>query len=272
MFLLLSGAAFAQGSTVVGHLVETSGDVKIDQKPAAVGAPIHQESQITTKDGRATLSLAGDSLIYVAPQTRFRVADYQKDKDQVRGRLELKFGKIRALVRSHDRRSRDVQIRTKGATMGVRGTDFVMAQEVGEDGGKSSLSISVLSGAGSVTTDAGLSDAAPKTVTVTDNQSVKLEGSADASGQGAPSPEIATVAGDTMLKQAESLGKPNDFLPSTPKDFTQLVEKGGPPGFQGGPGGPFMNLPMPPDLSHFFDILTSGAARASVVIILKKQD
>lgn len=95
--------------------------------------------------------------------------------------LNLMYGKVRGVVSKDGPRSGKLYIRTKSATMGVRGTDFFIA-----DDGKNGTEVSVLRGKVEVTKNAPIKELKagevapePKKVEVTQGQTVTVEKKVD---------------------------------------------------------------------------------------------
>lgn len=93
---------------------------------AAAGDPVDKGNILRTSPGaRAVVIFDNGDQYYVAPATSFRI-DWDKDDAKTKSQLELRYGKSRFVIGKGGPRSR-LQIRTRTATLGVRGTDFFVA-------------------------------------------------------------------------------------------------------------------------------------------------
>ncbi|HUP58574.1 MAG TPA: FecR family protein [Bdellovibrionota bacterium] len=153
----------------VGTLTHVHGEVKIFSHPARQapeGPPPHalfegehysvKDAQVgdrvekgnivrTATGGRARVVFENGDQFVVHPGTAYRVT-WAKDQPVGRAEVKLMYGKIRAVIENGGPR-KDLTIKTKAVTMGVRGTDFFVA-EGGPDGG---TEITVLRGKVKVT-------------------------------------------------------------------------------------------------------------------------
>ena len=83
---------------------------------------------------------------HMGPGTAYRVT--WNEKTELEAKVKLMYGRLRGVI-SKDGPRQKVEIRTRSATMGVRGTDFFIA----DTGVNGETEISVLRGAVAVTTD-----------------------------------------------------------------------------------------------------------------------
>jgi hypothetical protein len=156
---LPGGAAMA--SDQVGTITQVDGDVKLFTHPskklqegaasksggshalyegeyyvvenAKVGARVEQGNIVRTAPGaKGRVVFENGDQLNVGPGSAMRVF-WDKDSKDSKTRLDLAYGKVRGIVEKGGPRSK-LQIRTKTATMGVRGTDFFIA-DGGKDGG-----------------------------------------------------------------------------------------------------------------------------------------
>jgi hypothetical protein len=168
--LLLSNTAHSQGrdtqvATQVATLVQVEGQVQIyhhpsDQMPppeerkegtlalyegryyrvapAKPGDRIEKDNLVRTLPGaKAKIIYDNGDQIYVGTATAYMVT--WKDEGDRLAKLNLMYGKLRGVI-SKDGPRKKLQIRTRAATMGVRGTDFFI-----EDSGGSTV-VSVIRG------------------------------------------------------------------------------------------------------------------------------
>lgn len=133
----------------VGTLAEIQGEVQIFSFPSAkilegpaphvkfegmyysasdgkVGDRIEKGSVVrTSPDAKALIIFDNGDQFHVAPATSFRVT-WDKDTDDAHSEMEIRYGKLRAVIEKRGPRSR-FKIRTQAAVIGVRGTDFFVA-------------------------------------------------------------------------------------------------------------------------------------------------
>jgi hypothetical protein len=139
-FLLLFGfiavsnpsARAGQPKRMVGTLGMIEGDVTMDSVPARNGGSVHEGAVIEVEEGgRATLLLGKGSVFHLAGGTKFVVKQYavtvqnEAKETNEAAELDLKFGKTRALILNQGGR-RTIRIRSRAATMGVRGTEILV--------------------------------------------------------------------------------------------------------------------------------------------------
>jgi hypothetical protein len=79
------------------------------------------------KEGQATLLLGKGSVIHLASNSKMLVNEYGVSATgSEKGALELKFGRTRALILNQTGDQKDIRIKARAATMGVRGTQIFM--------------------------------------------------------------------------------------------------------------------------------------------------
>ncbi len=95
-------------------------------REAKVGDTVEEGNILRTKvNGRARLVYENGDQIIVAPGTAYRIHwDAKSEKDPA---LDLMYGKVRGVVAKDGPRGK-FTIRTKAATLGVRGTDFFVSE------------------------------------------------------------------------------------------------------------------------------------------------
>ena len=152
VFCALEGLAFAetepsapsngvaqasQASKVrVGFLVSFGGLLKINGKAVKTSRPLFRSDILQTDaQGAATILIGSDTVLYLGTGTRLELTEIEIDKRKVE--LSLPRGKMRALVKSSDQKlgvpQREFTVRTKAATLGVRGTQFVVDSVPGSE-------------------------------------------------------------------------------------------------------------------------------------------
>ena len=130
----------------------------------------------TETNARAQVTYPNGDQITIGPGTMYEVkwAADSEDPEKAKVQMHLLFGKMRGVVEKGGPRSK-LQIRTRTATMGVRGTDFFIAAE-----GKSGTEVSTLRGEVEVipmagaAASSGTSEPVTKPVVVAVGQSVAV--------------------------------------------------------------------------------------------------
>jgi hypothetical protein len=113
---------------------------------AKIGDKVDKGNIVRTAPGaKARVVYPNGDQINVGPATAYRVS-WDEDSTKGKTQVSLAYGKLRGVIEKGGPRSR-LQIRTKSAVMGVRGTDFFIAQG-GED---QATEVSILRGEVEVT-------------------------------------------------------------------------------------------------------------------------
>lgn len=116
----------AQGNSHDGSMALFEGEYFI-VKDAAPGDSVENGNIVRTLPGaRARLVYPNGDQIMVGPGSAYRVSWDKKEAG--RAQIEMMYGKVRSVVSKGGPRSR-FSIRTKAATMGVRGTDFFIEED-----------------------------------------------------------------------------------------------------------------------------------------------
>ena len=128
LIFAMCGSAAAQvapSAKSVGQIGLVSGTVLVDAVRVKTGARVKVGSVIEVGSGsKATLILGKGSVFQIGADSRMVVGEYgiTPEREEL-ANLELKFGKTRALILNQGPR-RELKIRTRAATMGVRGTEI----------------------------------------------------------------------------------------------------------------------------------------------------
>ncbi|MDO4230526.1 MAG: FecR domain-containing protein [Lautropia sp.] len=131
-----ASAQTATPESAAGRLIMASGTVLIkshdatDAKPGKAGDWLHPGQLISTgSDGRAQIRFSDGALVSLQPASKFRIDQYRFNKQEQRGFYSLLEGTIRAISgRIGKRDSEDFRLDTPSATIGIRGTEFVVQQ------------------------------------------------------------------------------------------------------------------------------------------------
>jgi hypothetical protein len=128
--------SMAREHAVAGNVDYISGEVVVmrseGEMPLAAGQLVFSSDTIITgENGRARLSMRDGSTIYIAHQSRINIADYQvKNKSLVSGLFNMLWGKARFVVNHLKRIDASFSVRTSTAVLGVRGTSFIVSQDL----------------------------------------------------------------------------------------------------------------------------------------------
>ena len=86
---------------------------------------------VTGAGGRAQIRFSDGSLISLQPRSEFRIDDYQFDMAQQRGFFSLVRGALRTISGAVGKRDpADYRMTTPTATIGIRGTEFLVEETV----------------------------------------------------------------------------------------------------------------------------------------------
>ena len=128
--ILISTASFAAPTNVgkiVGQVGLVEGDVLLDSKPVKKNAQVREGSVIEVKKGHATVILGKGSVFNIAEDSKMVVTQYALKPGVEEGELDLKFGRTRALILNQGNDKKDIRIKSRAATMGVRGTEIYVS-------------------------------------------------------------------------------------------------------------------------------------------------
>ena len=135
--VFLCGLVFASASHAAATLEAVTGDVKTGltaplAAPASSGQTVNTGNVVTTgAKSRATLRFTDGSAVALHENSEFRVTEYAYSSENPAGdrsRFELLKGTLRAVTAALAQRSpQAASVRTPQATIGIRGTDFMLA-------------------------------------------------------------------------------------------------------------------------------------------------
>ena len=134
LFGMILQPSFVQAE--VGKVVTLQGKVLVRNqnssdplKPLKLGDSVTEGSMInTSSDGSVKLLMRDKTLLDLGPSTLFKIDEYQintQAKDR-QADVSIDYGKMRALVSKKMGNKSKFKVRTRSATMGVRGTEFVV--------------------------------------------------------------------------------------------------------------------------------------------------
>lgn len=131
--VILSTSAQAKDPASQTLLASMEGNVWVDSEPAKAGMTLSEKSIIKTEQGKATLLFGKETVVHVGEDSILHVSDYlvqapthSDERSSEKLSLDLKYGKVRALLRNKGRTEKVFQIRSRSATMGVRGTHIAL--------------------------------------------------------------------------------------------------------------------------------------------------
>lgn len=230
-----------------GKVVNVSGKVLVrrDEGTGATssaknGDSVFKRSVInTSSDGSVKLLMSDKSILDIGPSTLFKVDDYQlkNGSDRVVS-MSIDYGKVRASVTTPVGNKGKFTVRTKSATMGVRGTEFVVFSDLatamkpivapaGEaaqpgntpppsDTGKGKTQITVIHGKVEVTSDKK-EGGKTETVSLTDGSQLTATTTATQDGKEKTETQKVVKLEAQELKAVQKDAKQQD------KTFTQAV-------------------------------------------------
>jgi hypothetical protein len=122
----------AAQATVAGKVVYHSGEAWAlrdgEQVALQQGVEVHSGDVIvTTISGRAKFSMIDNSVVYVGRQSRITIDQYEmRGGSLFSGSFDMLWGKVRFLVTKLNTSRANFSVKTKTATIGVRGTQFAV--------------------------------------------------------------------------------------------------------------------------------------------------
>lgn len=133
--------ASVEGSTLIRQDKDSSGKVG-DPTPLKVGDQVFPGQVINTgSNGKVKLLLSDRSIVDIGPSSLFKVADFKaKGGGNRQVDVEMKYGSVRASITEKIKSGGHFRVKTPTATMGVRGTEFLVkadqgaSQSAGTDG------------------------------------------------------------------------------------------------------------------------------------------
>ncbi|RXZ33793.1 hypothetical protein D9O50_11920 [Oxalobacteraceae bacterium CAVE-383] len=133
-FAAIACASAAAAADKAGTVKIVQGSVSVQRQqtilPVAVGDPLYAEDRIVTAgDGSIGMTLRDDTLLSLGPKSSFVLEQYQFDPSDNSGKIIASITKgtlrfVTGLVGKLTPESQ--QLRTPTATIGIRGTDFIV--------------------------------------------------------------------------------------------------------------------------------------------------
>ncbi len=124
-----------------GRLILVSGEVRLQR--TVPGQPVRSlvpengtvvtagDALVTGADGRVQIAFSDGSLLSLQPRSEFRIDDYRFDLETQRGFFQLVRGALRTISGAIGKRQPDdYRMSTPTASIGIRGTEFVVEETV----------------------------------------------------------------------------------------------------------------------------------------------
>ena len=121
--------------SVNGKVLMRSGDTgKSDVKAVKPGDPVSTGSVLnTSSNSSCKIMLTDKTILDLGPSSLFKIDDYKANNGSDReAKLSLDYGKVRSSVTQAITGKGSFNIRTKTATMGVRGTEFIISSQLAD--------------------------------------------------------------------------------------------------------------------------------------------
>jgi len=135
IYFCFSNISISSEGEVAGRVVASQGEAKVrnDLKKKGltdlkVGDRLYKGDVVnTSSDGAVKLLMSDKTILDIGPSSLFKVNEYKlKNVNDRQVDLGMDYGKVRALVNQKVNDKGRIQIRTKAAVMGVRGTEFIV--------------------------------------------------------------------------------------------------------------------------------------------------
>jgi len=135
LILLLSFSLFAENS--VGKIISLEGRAFIQKensgfKKLKINDSVENGDTLkTSNNGKIKIVFMDNSVMFVASKSQLIVEkyNYNKQNKERSSVLNLLSGRVKLLVAKLSSQKRDFKIKTKTATVGVRGTEFIVSAE-----------------------------------------------------------------------------------------------------------------------------------------------
>ena len=134
--LILAASLLAEG---VARLVSLEGEVHIRRANMLMLSKVGMEMTVqdvidSREDGRARIVFHDETVVTVGPNTTFAIDAFVQESEAANLQLESRRGALRVITGQIGKIAPDhFKVKTRTATIGVRGTQFVVAIESGEE-------------------------------------------------------------------------------------------------------------------------------------------
>lgn len=275
---------FGRAVTIQGQVfIRSDGQSSVGGKPLHVGDEIHSGDVINSgSDGFAKILGTDRTILDLGPSSLLKIDEYmRKNVKDRRVALSLKFGKLRTSVNEKVGETGTFRVRSGGSTMGVRGTEFLIANTlptqpgsaVAADGSGGTLSVTVMGGTVAVsqesrsTASTGSPTLLNSGMRMVSDYSNRATPSASATTSTANSTSNVSSLSQSEMKEARSEAVVSDTTFSANVEIkeqssNQSENRGpagnGPQGQQGGNGGPAANAPPPAIMNAINTTVSAG--------------
>ena len=217
----------------VGMVTAIRGVVRVDGKAVQENAVLKAGSVVETGEGKCTLLLGKETVVHLDRGTRFLVKEYlskQGDQDP-KAAFDLKYGRVRALIKSSGKEKKDFQFRTRAAVMGVRGTHVVLDVPRTGSAPESFVTLEGVAEVSFMNAGAKPGEEKPSTpIQVKENQSLRVSATAGETGSSPKAPQA--VNAEQVKEIAARVAPPTSDM-NTTREVRAWIEQGPPPaGFQ----------------------------------------
>lgn len=138
LFLILGISVSISANSSVGKIISLEGRAFIKKENSNFKklrmTDLIENGDIlkTSYKSRIKISFVDNSIIYVAPKSQFKIENYKynKEKKERNSVLNLLGGRVKLLVAKLSSKKRNFKIKTATATVGVRGTEFIVSTEI----------------------------------------------------------------------------------------------------------------------------------------------
>jgi ferric-dicitrate binding protein FerR (iron transport regulator) len=227
---MLSASPGAMAAQVVaGKAVSTSGDVLVRNEDSSAGAPRMRKLKSgddilkgdvinTSSSATAKLLLTDRSVLDLGGATLFKVDEYDRRNGSDRKvAMTMSYGKVRAAVNTPVGNAGKYSIRTKTATMGVRGTEFIIASDLNFQPAAPASASTASSGSPGSGANTGFTSSGSAAKTHVTTQITVVEGKVDVTDNSTPAKApvhvkqgeqlttVADVVGDKTVRKPASV-------------------------------------------------------------------
>jgi hypothetical protein len=139
LFGLVSAPGAALAADAIGQVKTASGEVTLERgggrRTLVAGERVYAADVLATgADGSCGVTFADDSTMALGPHTRLSLDRFRFDTTTHEGAFESTLERGTLAVKSGQlvkQRPESMQVRTPGALLGVRGTEFVVRADAG---------------------------------------------------------------------------------------------------------------------------------------------
>ena len=133
LFLFLNTLLYA--NTIVGKIVALKGTAQIVQgnlsKNAVLGSQLYKNDQIITHDNtKVQVIFEDETVVSIGKNTHFSIDEYVFEGSEPTAKMSLLKGAVRTITGKIGKANPEkFQMKTKTATIGIRGTNFIVISE-----------------------------------------------------------------------------------------------------------------------------------------------